>query len=119
MIATLFMTLLAAFQTLLHRYSGQDDIIVGSPVSSRPGVEAERIVGCFLNLLALRTDLSGDPTFSELVGRVRRVALDAYAHQELPFDKLTEVLNPDRSGGLTPLFQVKLVMQNAPARHHA
>jgi non-ribosomal peptide synthetase component F len=113
--ATTYMVLLAAFQLLLGWYSGQDDVAVGTDIANRHRAETEGLIGFFVNQLVLRTDLSGDPTFSELVGRVRRVALDAYAHQELPFDKLTEALNPDRGSGLTPLFQVKLVMQNAPA----
>src|ERR1043166_8982863 len=104
--ATLFMTLLAAFQTLLHRYSGQDDIIVGSPISNRPRSETEKLIGFFLNNLALRTNLSGDPTFREVLSRVRRTALDAYANQDVPFEKLLEELKPERDLGRTSIFQV-------------
>src|ERR1041384_1032021 len=104
--ATLFMTLLAAFQTLLHRYSGQDDIIVGSPISNRPRSETETLIGFFLNNLALRTDLSGDPTFREALSRVRRTALDAYANQDVPFEKLLEELKPERDLSRTSIFQV-------------
>lgn len=104
--ATLFMTLLAAFQTLLHRYSGQDDIIVGSPISNRPRSETENLIGFFLNNLALRTDLSGDPTFREVLSRVRRTALDAYANQDVPFEKLLEELKPERDLSRTSIFQV-------------
>src|SRR5213075_1715934 len=82
---TLFITLLAAFQALLARYSGTDDVAVGSPVANRPRVELEAVIGLFVNSLVLRTDLSGDPTFRELLGRVKEVALGAYDHQDLPF----------------------------------
>lgn len=104
--ATLFMTLLAAFNLLLHRYSGQHDIIIGSPISNRPHSETEKLIGFFLNNLALRTDLSGSPTFRELLGRVRRTALDAYANQDVPFEKLLEELKPERDLSRTSIFQV-------------
>jgi len=111
---TLFMTLLAAFQTLLYRYTGQEDIIVGTPIAGRNQVEAEGLIGFFVNTLALRTYLSGNPSFQELLGRVREVALGAYAHQDLPFEKLVEELQPGRDRSRTPLFQVMFVLQNTP-----
>lgn len=112
--ATLFMTLLAAFQTLLYRYTHQDDIVVGTDVANRNRVETEGLIGFFVNLLVLRTDLSGNPRFRELLRRVRQVTLGAYAHQDLPFEKLVEVLRPERHRSHTPLFQVLFVLQNAP-----
>lgn len=103
---TLFMTLLGAFQTLLHYYTSQDDILVGTPIASRttPGVEG--LIGLFVNTLVLRADLSGDPSFKELLVRVRETTLGGYAHQELPFEKLVEELQPDRDMSRTPVFQV-------------
>ena len=102
---TMFMTLMAAFKIILHRQSGQDDIVVGMPVAGRARVETEELIGFFLNTLVLREDLSGDPTFRELLHRLREVALGAYAHQDLPFEKLLEALQPERSLSYTPLFQ--------------
>jgi amino acid adenylation domain-containing protein len=111
---TLFMTLLAAFATLLHRYSGQDDIVIGSPIANRHRSEVEPLIGCFINTLALRTRLAGNPSFSQLLQQVRETTLAAYDHQDLPFEKLVEELHPERSLSYSPLFQVMLVLQNAP-----
>jgi amino acid adenylation domain-containing protein len=104
--ATLFMALLAAWQTLLARYAGQDDVVVGSPVAGRTRQETEELIGFFVNMLALRGDLSGDPTWTELLARVRRTALGAFAHGELPFERLVEELVTERSLTHAPLFQV-------------
>ena len=103
---TQFIALLTAFKVLLHRYTGQDDIIVGSPIANRPQTETESLIGFFLNNLALRSDLSGNPTFREALTRVRKTALDAYAHQDVPFEKLIESLKPERDLSRTPIFQV-------------
>ena len=109
------MTLLAAFQTLLHRYTGQEDILVGTSHRQPQPAELEGLIGLFVNTLVLRTDLSGDPSFRDLLGRVREATLDAYAHQDLPFEKLVEELQPERNLSYTPLFQVMFVLQNTPA----
>lgn len=111
---TLFMTLLAAFQTLLYRYTGQTDIAVGSPIANRNRRELEDLLGFFANTLVLRTDLSENPTFIDLLGRVKQVAVSAYAHQDLPFEKLVEQLHPERNLSRNPLFQVIFALQNAP-----
>ncbi len=105
---TLFMTLLAAFQALVHRHTGQDDIVVGAPVANRNRAEIEKLIGFFVNALVLRTDLSGNPTFRQLLRRVREIVLDADAHQDLPFEKLVEELQPERNMYRNPLFQVSL-----------
>jgi len=112
--ATLFMTLLAACQTLLFRYTGMDDIVLGSPAAGRSRVELEPLVGFFVNTLVLRTSLAGDPTFRELLGRVRNVALEAYENQEAPFERLVSALNIPRSLTHTPVFQVMFILQNVP-----
>ncbi|MBW4543130.1 MAG: amino acid adenylation domain-containing protein [Symplocastrum torsivum CPER-KK1] len=110
--ATLFMILLAAFKTLLYRYTGSEDVVVGSPIANRNRAEIEGLIGCFVNTLVLRTELSGNPTFRALLRRVREVTLGAYAHQDLPFEKLVEELQPERNLSYTPLFQVMFVMQD-------
>jgi amino acid adenylation domain-containing protein len=112
--ATLFMTLLAAFQVLLQRYSGQDDIAVGVPIAGRSRPELEGLIGFFINTLVLRGDLSGDPSFADYLARVRARSLDAYAHQDLPFEKLVEELAPRRDLSRNPLFQISFSLQNAP-----
>src|SRR5215217_5693164 len=111
---TLFMTLLAAFKVLLYRYTGQEDLIVGSPIANRHRQELESLIGFFVNTLAMRTGLSGNPIFKELLTRVRETALGAYAHQDLPFEYLVEQLQPDRDLSHSPLVQVVFVLQNTP-----
>jgi amino acid adenylation domain-containing protein len=110
---TLFMTLLAAFQTLLHRYSCQDDIVIGTVVSNRSPLETEELIGPFANSLALRTDFSGNPTFVELLTRVHDVVTGAFAHQDLPFEKLVEELRPERDLSCNPLFQIVFVLHSS------
>jgi amino acid adenylation domain-containing protein len=110
---TLFMTLYAAFVTLLYRYTGSDDIVIGTPVANRTPQEIEGLIGFFVNTLALRTDLSGNPIFEQLLRRVREVALQAYTHQDLPFEQLVEALQPERSLSHTPLFQVMFALDDA------
>jgi len=111
---TLFMTMLAGFQTLLHFYSGQEDILIGSPIANRTHIETEGLIGFFVNMLVLRTNLSGNPTFRELLGRVREVTLGAYTHQDLPFEKLVQELQWERDLSRQPLFQAVFALQNAP-----
>jgi amino acid adenylation domain-containing protein len=112
--ATLFMTLVAAFNVLLFRYTAQDDIAIGSPIANRNRPETEGLIGFFVNTLVLRTSLAGRPGFRELVTRVREVALGAFAHQDLPFEALVDALKPDRSLSRNPLFQVLFALQNTP-----
>ena len=112
--ATLFMVLLAGFQLLLARYSRQEDISVGTPTAGRDREELEGLIGFFASMLVLRTDLSGDPPFRALLQRVRETALGAFEHQEVPFEKLVEALQPPRDSSHTPLFQVEFVLQNTP-----
>lgn len=113
--STLFMTLLAAFQTLLYRYSGQKDIVVGSPIANRARAELEGLIGFFVNTLVLRTHLDGNLHFDEVLQRVREVALGAYTHQDIPFEQLVEHLQPVRNLSHNPLFQVSFMFQNLPA----
>lgn len=113
--ATLFMTMLAGFQALLYRYTGQPEFAIGSPIANRKYAETERMIGFFVNMLVLRADLSGNPTFRTLLGRVRETCLEAYAHQDVPFEKIVEELAPQRSGGSTPLLDVVLALESAPS----
>jgi acyl carrier protein len=112
--ATLFMTLMAAFQAMLSKYSGEEQIVVGTDLANRTMPETERMIGFFINLMAVRTDLSGNPTFRELLGRVRDGLLESYAHQEVPFPKIVQEVQPERSATHNPIVQVLFVMQNIP-----
>ncbi len=112
--STLFMVLLAAFQFVLGKHSGQDDVTVGTPIANRTHVELEEIIGFFVNNLVMRADLSGKPSFRELLARVRRTCLEAYSNQDLPFDRLVEEIAPQREPNIQPLFQVLFVLQNVP-----
>ncbi|MBW4614708.1 MAG: amino acid adenylation domain-containing protein [Desmonostoc vinosum HA7617-LM4] len=111
---TLFITLLSAFQTLLYRYTKQEDILVGSPIANRRHSKVEHLIGFFVNTLVLRTDLSNSPSFRELLARVKEVTLEAYAHQDLPFEQIVQAVQPDRDLNHNPLFQVLFNLQNAP-----
>jgi len=111
---TLFMLLLAAFQTLLYRWSGESDVLVGTDVANRNRVETEGVIGFFINLLALRTDLRGAPLFRQVLQRVRKMVLGAYSHQDVPFEKVVEELRVPRQGNRTPLVRVLFVLQNVP-----
>ncbi|MBS1241746.1 MAG: amino acid adenylation domain protein, partial [Gemmatimonadetes bacterium] len=112
--ATPFMTLLAVFQTLLHRYTGQADLVVGTPIANRTRLEAEGLIGLFANTLVMRADLSGNPSFREALDRVRTTAINAHAHQDLPFERLVEELHPERDHRHNPLFQIMFAYQNLP-----
>ncbi len=112
--ATLFMTLLAAWQVLLHRYSGQDDIVVGTPVANRDRPELEPVVGCLVNNVALRGRLDDDPTFSEFLEQIKQTTLSAFDHRELPFDMLVQAINPERSANHAPIFQVLFALMSYP-----
>ncbi|HEX4962826.1 MAG TPA: amino acid adenylation domain-containing protein, partial [Thermoanaerobaculia bacterium] len=113
--ATLFMALLAGFASLLHRYTGQDDVVLGTPIAGRHVLETEGLIGCLVNTLVLRTDLSGDPSFRDLLRRVRKIALEAHSHQDLPFERLADELETARTLNRTPLFQVMFALQNTPS----
>jgi non-ribosomal peptide synthetase component F len=108
------MTLLAAYQTLLYRYSGQEDISVGSPIANRNRAEIENLIGCFLNVIVLRTDMSGNPSFRELLSRVREVTTAAYAHQDVPYEKVIDELAPARDLSHAQLIQATFTFQNSP-----
>ncbi|MBG9685645.1 non-ribosomal peptide synthetase, partial [Bacillus mycoides] len=112
--SSLFMTLLTGFKVLLYRYTGQEDLLVGTPVANRNQKALENLIGFFVNTLVVRTDVSGDVSFRDLLRRVREVTLEAYAHQDVPFEKLVEELQPDRDVSTSPLFQVMFTLQNAP-----
>ncbi|HEX5874648.1 MAG TPA: condensation domain-containing protein, partial [Pyrinomonadaceae bacterium] len=112
--STIYMCLLAIFQTLLYRYSGQTDIVTGSPIANRNRSEIEGLIGFFVNALVLRTKVDGDATVRQMIGRVREVCLGAYAHQDVPFEQLVEELQPERDLGRQPLFQVMFILQNLP-----
>ena len=114
---TSFMTLLTAFNTLLHRYSSQDDIMVGSPIAGRNHLETEGLIGFFVNTLALRTQFSENQSFKQLLEKVKNTVLEAYNHQEVPFERLVEELQPERDTSRSPLFQVMFVLQNAQAQN--
>lgn len=115
---TLFMTLLAGLQVLLYRYTGETDISVGSPVAGRDHESTEALIGLFINTIVLRSDLSDNPQFTRFLSRVKETALSAYAHKDVPFERLVEVLQPERSTSHTPLFQVMFVLQNTPMPEH-
>jgi len=112
---TLYIVLLAAFNVLLHRYTGREDISVGTPIANRNSIETERLVGFFANTLVMRSDLSGNPQFKQLLQRIRKVALGAYSHQDIPFEKLVEEIAPERALNRPPLFQVMFTLHNTPS----
>jgi non-ribosomal peptide synthetase component F len=112
--ATLYMTLLSAFGVLLSRYSGQDDVVVGSPIANRQEAQLEELIGLFLNTLVMRMRVKPEMSFRELLGQVRGTALDAFRHQDMPFERLVEELSPQRNLNTTPVFQVVFDLQNLP-----
>jgi non-ribosomal peptide synthetase component F len=112
--STLFMTLLAGLDVLLHSYTAQQEIVIGTDIANRTRIETEELIGFFVNILALRTDMRGNQTFRELLAQVREITLGAYAHQDLPFEKVVELLQPQRSLAHEPIVQAVLVFQNAP-----
>lgn len=116
--ATLFMTLLAAYAVVLHRYSADREVIIGTALAGRTRPEFEPLIGFFINTVALRVDLAGEPTFVELLERVKQTSLDAHSHQDIPFDKVVEALQPQRAAGHTPFFQTIFVLQNSSGRRH-
>ncbi len=111
---TMFMLMSAALDVLLYRYTGQEDLLVGAPIANRISADIENLIGFFVNTLVLRTNLSGSPSFKELLKQVKRVSLEAYQHQDIPFEKLVEVLNPTRTRSHSPLFQVSLAFLTVP-----
>ncbi|HEX7771928.1 MAG TPA: condensation domain-containing protein, partial [Pyrinomonadaceae bacterium] len=111
---SLYMTMLAAFKILVARYAGQDHVVVGTPIANRNRIDIENLIGFFVNTLVLRSDLSGNPVFPEYLKHIREVTLGAFAHQDVPFEKLVEELQPERDLNRTPLFQVMFSLQNAP-----
>jgi len=112
--ATLFMVLLAAFDVLLYRYTYQEDIVVGTAIANRNRAETEPLIGFFVNMLVMRTDVSGNPSFRELLARVKTMTLAAYQHQDVPFEQIIEMLQPQRSLNYSPIYQVEFTLQNAP-----
>ncbi len=116
---TLFMTLLAGLKVLLHHYTGQEDIIVGTPIANRRRAELEGLIGFFVNSLPIRTNLKGNPTFRELLSRLKEVSLEAFAHQDIPFEKLVEELSPERDPSQNPIFQMMFILQNTPREEKA
>jgi amino acid adenylation domain-containing protein len=116
--ATLYMTLLSAFYVLLHRYTQQQDIVVGTAIANRQNTQLEKLIGYFANTLALRVDLSGNPSFREVIAQVKQITLDAYAHQDTPFEQLVEELQPERNLSYSPIFQTMFIMLNTPKSAH-
>jgi len=116
--STLYMTLLAAFAILLHRYSGQDDIVVGTPIANRQDHQLEGLIGYFVNALVMRTRIAPEKSFADLMASVRATSLEAFRHREIPFEQLKEILPPQRSLNTPPVFQVMFANQNVPTKAH-